>query len=178
MGTSNITIGMGAAFGGWDDVPPGAAGVNRAGEYTALTPVGAREFLIDTSFQVDGTTGDDVQLWLMQLSFAVAGQLNVRVRYYTADGRFNLYAGFNGDSDNIDITPTDVHTLQIRVFDDGGVMKAEFTLDAVVVFTIGISSPLEEIAEVRLTFPQLIAPTPTGAGLTFATTGFALETTT
>lgn len=172
---TGISVGMGTASGGWDDVAPGSGGTNNG--YVALTPVGPRDYTLEINFSVDGASGDDVQLWLFQHTHNSAFQMGARVRYYTADGRFNLYAGFDADSFNIDIDPTVTHNLVVNVREYVGAMEADFILDGVSVGVLVAGTGLNAITDVRITFPVLLAPTPTGAGLTFQYGGFSLVTT-
>jgi hypothetical protein len=174
-GVSNITIAMGAAFGGFADITPGAAGTNNGD--LVLTPAGAREYTIETSFQVDGTDAESPQMWIFQLTHA-GFQLVARVRYNSGTDAFDLYCAFNSDSNTVALTKGATHNLEVNVYDDAGTMKADYILDGSPAFTLTSGAALSEIASIQIVSPVLSAPTPTGVGLDWAYGGFSLVTTT
>lgn len=174
-GVSPITIGMGAAFGGWEDIVPGSGGTNNGN--VVMTPVGAREYTIDIDFQVDGTAATDPQMWLFQLTHA-AFQLVARARYNSGSDSFNLYGAFNVDSNSVALVKGATNNLVVNVYDDAGTMKADYILNTVPVFTLTSANALSEIVSIQVVSPVLTAPAPTGAGLDWAYGGFSLVTTT
>ncbi len=175
-GNAGISVGMGAIMGAWDAVLPGAGGTNNPGDYLSLTPVGPRDYTVQIPFLVDGTSVEDAQLWLFQLSHVGAGQLIARARYNSGTGLFNLYCGFDSDDFSVAIADNVTHDLVVNVYEDAGVMKADFVLNGVSEGILVASTALTEISDIRLTFPQLLSGS--GAGLDFIYGGFFLETTT
>lgn len=170
---AGITIVGIQAQGGWDDVVPGT-GITNNGP-TSIIPVGPKHYIFTTQFKVDGTAADSNSLWLFNILHP-EGNHTARVRYTTGTNVFNLLFSFLGVTFDMNITAGVNYDLEFTVYDDGGVMKVEYSLNSVSVAVLSSGLPLSQIQGLILTFPVIHSPTPVGAGLTFGYWGFILET--
>lgn len=165
---AGLTIVSGKLVGGWEAVIP------VTGPF-ALTPVGPRNYSVSTTFEVGGTGGSFDDVLYLPVMDHLDFQCGARIRYRPGPDQFDLVY-YCGGFQTVSLTPDTPYTLTWDVYEDGGVAKADFTLNGTPLTTAVSVEALNEIAQIT---PFLINQTASGGvGLTFKWGGFSLYTTT